>query len=266
MHVPQRETGMTPYEIMLSESQERMLLVVKKGREAEVEAIFEKWDLHAAHIGEVTTDGLMRVKDHGKVVAEIPNTRAGRRGAGLRPADDAPGVSSTRCATLDLPSLPPVRAAGRAAARCSRRRRSRASAGSTASTTRWCAPTPSRRRASRAGVVRVKGTDRALAIVDRRQRPLLLSQSAARRDAGASPRRRATSPAPAACRSARTNCLNFGNPERPEIMWQLVEAVEGIAEACRALDIPITGGNVSLYNETDGTRDLPDAGHRRRRR
>src|SRR5688500_17232473 len=74
MHVPQRETGMTPYEIMLSESQVRMLLVVKKGREAEVEAIFDKWDLHAAHIGEVTTDGLMRVKDHGKVVAEIPNT------------------------------------------------------------------------------------------------------------------------------------------------------------------------------------------------
>src|SRR6187399_1061614 len=74
MHVPQRETGMSPYEIMLSESQERMLLVVKKGREAEVERIFEKWDLHAAHIGDVTTDGRMRVKDHGEVVAEIPNT------------------------------------------------------------------------------------------------------------------------------------------------------------------------------------------------
>src|SRR5438093_489739 len=72
-HVPQRESGMSPYEIMLSESQERMLLVVKKGREAEVEQIFEKWDLHAAHIGEVTTDGLLRVKDHGRVVAEIPN-------------------------------------------------------------------------------------------------------------------------------------------------------------------------------------------------
>jgi phosphoribosylformylglycinamidine synthase len=74
MHVPQRETGMTPYEIMLSESQERMLLCVKKGREAEVEQVFEKWDLHAAHIGYVTNDGIMRVKDHGKVVAEIPNT------------------------------------------------------------------------------------------------------------------------------------------------------------------------------------------------
>src|SRR5688500_714254 len=74
MHVPQRETGMTAYEIMLSESQERMLLVVKKGRESEVEAIFEKWDLHAAHVGYVTNDGLLRVKDHGAVVAEIPNT------------------------------------------------------------------------------------------------------------------------------------------------------------------------------------------------
>src|SRR5204863_4345351 len=71
--VPQRETGMTPYEIMLSESQERMLLVVKQGREAEVERIFEKWDLHASHIGEVTTDGMLRVKENGKVVAEIPN-------------------------------------------------------------------------------------------------------------------------------------------------------------------------------------------------
>src|SRR5205807_8251172 len=72
--VPQRETGMTPYEIMLSESQERMLLVVKRGREAEVERIFEKWDLHASHIGEVTTDGMLRVKEHGRVVAEIPNS------------------------------------------------------------------------------------------------------------------------------------------------------------------------------------------------
>src|SRR5947208_13273626 len=107
MHVPQRETGMTPYEIMLSESQERMLLVVKKGREAEVEQIFEKWDLHAAHIGEVTTDGLMRVKDHGKVVAEIPNTAL----VDAAPLYDRP---HTRPAylddvrALDLASLPAV--------------------------------------------------------------------------------------------------------------------------------------------------------------
>ena len=112
MHVPQRETGMTPYEIMLSESQERMLLVVKKGREAEVEAIFDKWDLHAAHIGEVTTDGLMRVKDHGKVVAEIANTVPGRRGAGLRPPDEA-----SRLPRRGPRARPVVAAGGRAAGR-----------------------------------------------------------------------------------------------------------------------------------------------------
>src|SRR5689334_14525765 len=107
MHVPQRETGMTPYEIMLSESQERMLLVVKKGREAEVEKIFEKWDLHAAHIGEVTTDGLMRVKNRGEVVAEIPNTAL----VDEAPVYDRPVKAPAYVAeatTLDLSSLQPV--------------------------------------------------------------------------------------------------------------------------------------------------------------
>ncbi len=130
MHVPQRETGMTPYEIMLSESQERMLLVVKKGREAEVEAIFDKWDLHASHVGEVTTDGLMRVKDHGRVVAEIANTFL---------VDEAP--------VYDRPTRRPayideVR-------RCSaswRRQPLPASAGHTGSTTRWSGRIRLRRR------------------------------------------------------------------------------------------------------------------------
>src|SRR4051794_40309205 len=107
MHVPQRESGMTPYEIMLSESQERMLLVVKKGRESEVEKIFEKWDLHAAHIGEVTTDGYMRVKDHGTVVAEIPNTAL----VDEAPVYDRPTARPAYLddvRQLDLASLPPV--------------------------------------------------------------------------------------------------------------------------------------------------------------
>ena len=259
-HVPQRETGMTPYEIMLSESQERMLLVVKKGREAEVEAIFEKWDLHAAHIGDVTNDGLMRVKDHGEVVAEIPNgplvdeapvydrpiarpayldaaiswtldagSVAGRDAAAPQDALLALlGVADGREQAL---GLPPVRPHGAhqhdRARRHGRRRRPR------------------------------QGHDARAGDVDRRERPLLLPQSAPRRDArarrgGAQRRLRRRR-----CRSARTNCLNFGNPERPEIMWQLVEAIEGLAEACRALDIPITGGNVSLYNETDGQAIYP---------
>src|SRR5215211_2109105 len=105
--VPQRETGMNPYEIMLSESQERMLLVVKRGREAEVEAIFEKWDLHAANIGEVTTDGLMRVKDHGKVVAEIANTfLVDEAPVYDRPTEPPAYIDELR--SLDLSSLPNV--------------------------------------------------------------------------------------------------------------------------------------------------------------
>ena len=160
-HVPQRETGMTPYEIMLSESQERMLLVVKKGREAEVEAIFDKWDLHAAHIGEVTTDGLMRVKDHGKVVAEIANTFL---------VDEAPGYATGR-PTSGLHRRGPLVSTSRRSRRSPRRMRccgcwprrpSRASGGSTGSTTTWSART--RSPGLSAGVVRIKGTDRALAI------------------------------------------------------------------------------------------------------
>ena len=142
VHVPQRETGMTAYEIMLSESQERMLLVVKRGREREVEEIFEKWDLHAAHIGEVTDDGLMRVRERGQVVAEIPTAAL---------TDDAPVYKRPmqRPAYLDevqklsLPGAADDAGCRRAARRSSRRRRSRASGGSIASTTTWFAPTRS---------------------------------------------------------------------------------------------------------------------------
>jgi phosphoribosylformylglycinamidine synthase subunit PurL len=249
MHVPQRETGMTPYEIMLSESQERMLLVVKKGREADVEAIFEKWDLHAAHIGDVTTDGRMRVKDHGKVVAEIPNTAL---------VDDAPVYDRPTkrpdylddARRLDLSSLPLV---------APQEALLRLLASPTIASKRWAyrqydtmVRTNTIAAAGlSAGVVRVKGTSRALAIAtDGNGRYCYLN-----------PRRGAMLALAEAARNVAcaggvpigaTNCLNFGNPERPEIMWQLVEAVEGLAEACRALEIPITGGNVSLYNETDG--------------
>jgi phosphoribosylformylglycinamidine synthase len=254
-HVPQRETGMTPYEIMLSESQERMLLAVKKGREAEVERIFEKWDLHAAHIGHVTDDGLMRVKDHGTVVAEIPNTAL---------VDEAPVYQRpTRRPSylddvqrLDLASLrrdPNPREAFYAIL-----------ASPTVASKRWVYRQYDHMVRTNtivlagmgAGVVRVKGTSRALALsvdgngrycyLDPRRGAMLAVAEAARNVAcaGATP-------------IGATNCLNFGNPERPEIMWQFVEAVEGIAAACRALDVPITGGNVSLYNETDGIAIYP---------
>jgi len=254
-HVPQRETGMTPYEIMLSESQERMLLIVKKGREAEVEAIFEKWDLHAVRIGEVTADSMLRIRDHGVVVAEVPNRALTDEGPVYRrpfspPADladrqrlpevDAAGLPGPADALLRLLASP-----GIASKRWIYRQFDHMVR------TNTIAPT-----GLGAAVVRVKGTSRALAMsldgngrycqLDPRQGARLAVAEAARNVAcaGAQP-------------IGATNCLNFGNPERPEIMWQFAEAVAGIGEACRALDTPITGGNVSLYNETDGQPILP---------
>ena len=257
-HVPQRETGMTPYEIMLSESQERMLLVVKKGREAEVEAIFEKWDLHAAHIGDVTDDGLLRVKDPRRPSSprfRTPRWSTRRRsttGRRQRPAylDD---VQQLDVATLSRDG------AGRRDALLA------LLASPTIASKRWVYRQYDHMVRTNTLVLAGMGAGRRArqghgaraGDVDRRQRPLLLSRSRGAARCWRSPRRRATSPARAPSRSARTNCLNFGNPERPEIMWQLVEAVEGIAEACRALDVPITGGNVSLYNETDGKAIYP---------
>ena len=254
MHVPQRESGMTPYEIMLSESQERMLLVVKKGREREVEEIFDKWDLHAAHVGVVTGDGLLRVKDHGSVVAEIPNTAL---------VDDAPVYNRpmSRPAYLDevqqfdpstLPRVHPQDALLRLLS------------SPTIGSKRWVYRQYDHMVRTNtvvlagmgAAVIRVKETSRALAMsvdgngrycyLDPRRGAMLAVAEAARNVAcaGAQP-------------IGATNCLNFGNPERPEIMWQFAEAVQGIGEACRALDVPITGGNVSLYNETDGKAIYP---------
>jgi phosphoribosylformylglycinamidine synthase II len=254
MHVPQRETGMTPYEIMLSESQERMLLVVKKGREQEVEAIFEKWDLHAAHVGFVTDDSMLRVKHQGAVVAAIPN---------LALVDEAPVYNRPmqrpayldevqRLDTSTLRSVPAEEAFFRILA------------SPTVASKRWVYRQYDHMVRTNtivlagmgAGVVRVKGTGRALAMsvdgngrycyLDPRKGAMLAVAEAARNVAcaGAQP-------------IGATNCLNFGNPERPEIMWQFAEAVAGIGEACRALDVPITGGNVSLYNETDGKAIYP---------
>jgi phosphoribosylformylglycinamidine synthase subunit PurL len=255
--VPQRETGMTPYEIMLSESQERMLLVVKKGREEEVEAIFEKWDLHAAHIGDVMSDGILRVRNHGEIVAEIPNGPL---------VDEAPLYNRPVARPVYLDSVARLDDRARSAmASTPVQDAFRAILGSpTVASKRWVyrqydhmVRTNSIVLAGMgAGVVRIKGTNRALA----------MSTDGNGRYCYLNPRRGAMFALAEAARNVAcagalpiggTNCLNFGNPERPEIMWQFVEAVEGLADACRALDIPITGGNVSLYNETDGQAIYP---------
>jgi len=256
--VPQRETGMTAYEIMLSESQERMLLVVKRGREAEVERIFEKWDLHASHIGEVTTDGMLRVKENGKVVAEIPNGAL---------TDEAPVYNRpmSRPEYLDEVQKLDLDAIGDSKIGVDPKGVALQLLSSPAiGSKRWVyrqydhmvRTNTVNMPGMGAGVVRIKDTDRALAMsvdgngrycyLDPKHGAMLAVAEAARNVAcaGGKP-------------LAATNCLNFGNPERPGIMWQFAQAVAGIGEACRALDTPITGGNVSLYNETDGKAIYP---------
>jgi phosphoribosylformylglycinamidine synthase len=253
--VPQRETGMTPYEIMLSESQERMLLVVKKGREADVEQIFDKWDLHAVRIGEVTAGGRLRVKNRGQVVADIPNRAL---------TDEAPMYSRPMAAPsyiadvqqLDLAKLGPPPAP--------REVFTRLLTSPGIASKRWVYRQYDHMVRTNtlvlpgmgAGVVRVKGTSRALALsADCNGRFVYLDPYAGAQLAVAEAARNV------ACAGGTpigaTNCLNFGNPEKPEIMWQFARAVEGMGAACRALGIPITGGNVSLYNETDGKGVLP---------
>ena len=259
--VPQRETAMTPYEIMLSESQERMLLVVKRGREADVERIFDKWDLHAVRIGEVTSDGMLRVKERGGAVAEIPN-RALTDEAPVyrRPMSEPEYLRDVQ--RLDLDALPRERA--KAVPRDQNAALLALLASPTIASKKWVyrqydhmvRTNTINMPGQGAGVVRIKGTDRALAMsVDGNGRYCYLDPYRGAMLAVAEASRNV------ACAGARplgaTNCLNFGNPERPAIMWQFAKAVEGIGAACRALGVPITGGNVSLYNETDGSAIYP---------
>src|SRR5499427_6335969 len=269
--VPQRESGMTPYEIMLSESQERMLLVVKRGREAEVERIFDKWDLHAVKIGEVTDDGFLRVRERDTLVAEIPN-RALTDEAPVyrRPMAEPEYLCEVQQLDLDAIGRPERPAAQRVGGA----RAFQASDQNDALLALLGSPTIASKKwiyrqydhmvrtntinlpGHGAGVVRIKGSDRALAMsVDGNGRYCYLDPYRGAMLAVAEAARNV------ACAGARplgaTNCLNFGNPERPAIMWQLARAIEGIGEACRALNVPITGGNVSLYNETDGKAIYP---------
>ncbi len=258
--VPQRETGMTPYEIMLSESQERMLLVAKSGREAEVERVFEKWDLHAVRIGHVTDDGMLRVKNRGEVVAEIPNRALTDEAPVYRRPMETPKYLA-EAQRLDLDA---VAEKGYGSSISSQAALLSILASPTIASKQWVYRQYDHMVQTNtvnlpglgAGVVRIKGTSRALALsVDGNSRYCYLDPYRGAMLAVAEASRNV------ACAGARplgaTNCLNFGNPERPAIMWQFAKAVEGIGAACRALGVPITGGNVSLYNETDGSAIFP---------
>ena len=255
MHVPQRETGMTPYEIMLSESQERMLLVVERGREHEVEAVFEKWDLHAVKVGEVTEGSRLKIYERGTLVADVPN-RALTDEAPVyqRPMEMPPWQQSAQ--ELSYLNLAPAPSAQQAF--------DQLIAVPTIASKRWAyrqfdhsvGTNTIAQPGMSAAVVRVKDTARGLAMsVDGNGRFGYLDPYQGARLAVAEASRNV------ACVGAEpigaTNNLNFGNPERPEIMWQIGESVRGIGDACRALNTPITGGNVSLYNETEGRAIFP---------
>jgi phosphoribosylformylglycinamidine synthase subunit PurL len=255
--VPQRETGMSSYEIMLSESQERMLLVATRGREDEVLRIFAKWGLDAVIVGTVEPEPRLRIRHHGELVADIPNQSL---------TDDAPlyhrPVGVWKC---PLPMEPPERVQAQlaedrdftadlkkllASANVCSKRWVHEQYDTMVQTNTVLGP------GGEAGVMRIKGTGSA-----GHERGLAMALDGNGRWAYLNPRLGAMHAVAEAARKvactgakpvAATNCLNFGNPEKPEIMAQLSAAIDGIAEACTALSTPITGGNVSLYNETRG--------------
>jgi phosphoribosylformylglycinamidine synthase subunit PurL len=254
--VPQRETGMTPYEIMLSESQERMLLVAEKGREQEVLRVFKKWGLDATVVGDVKDGGLLVVKDHGVVVAEIPAHPLAEEGPVYnRPlAEPAPRRESER-------DWYQFAAEGRDLTE----NFSKLLASPTIASKRWISEqydtsvrtnTLAGPGASDAAVVRVKETKRALALAtDGNGRWCFLNPRVGAMHAVAEAARNVA--ASGARPIAATNCLNFGSPEKPEVMWQFSQSIDAIGEACIALNTPITGGNVSFYNETLGRSIYP---------
>ncbi|MFZ1972216.1 MAG: phosphoribosylformylglycinamidine synthase subunit PurL [Candidatus Acidiferrales bacterium] len=250
--VPQRETGMTPYEIMLSESQERMLLVAERGREREVFAVFHKWGLDAVEIGKVTEDGKLRVLNHGQVAAEIPAHAIAEEGPRYERPIAKPGATPS-AAQASLVTFAKVGADLTENFR-------RLLASPTIASKYWITEqydsmvqtnTRFGPGSGDAAVLRLKETKRALALsTDGNSRWCFLAPRTGAMHAVAEAARNV------ACTGARpvaaTNCLNFGNPEKPEVIWQFSETIDGIAEACRALEAPITGGNVSFYNETLG--------------
>ena len=246
--VPQRETGMTPYEMMLSESQERMLMVLKPGREAEAEAIFRKWELDFAVIGRVTDIGRMVLTFGGETVCDIPLGPL----ADDAPAYDRPHVKTVAPAPLGaLPTKTDI-AADLLALMASPDLASR----------RWIweqydhmvGANTVQRPGGDAAVVRVHGTAKGLAIsTDCTPRYCFADPYEGGKQAIAECWRNLT--AVGATPLATTDCLNFGNPQRPAIMGQLVGCIEGMAAACAALDFPIVSGNVSLYNETKSDAD-----------
>jgi phosphoribosylformylglycinamidine synthase subunit PurL len=261
-HIPQRETGMTAYEMMLSESQERMLLVADKGREQEVLDVFAKWGLDATVVGTVIAEPRLRILHHGELVADIPNRSL---------TDDAPVYHRPVGEWIAPVPLEPTRSALENLAYLDKSGEDKAStrnytddlrtllASTNICSKRWVheqydtmvQTNTVQGPGGEGGVMRIKGTNRGLSMaLDGNGRWCYLDPNLGAKHAVAEASRKVA--CTGATPIAATNCLNFGNPEKPEIMAQLSAAIDGISEACIALGTPVTGGNVSLYNETRG--------------
>ncbi|UII56336.1 phosphoribosylformylglycinamidine synthase subunit PurL [Cytobacillus spongiae] len=252
--VPQRELGMTAYEMMLSESQERMLIVVTKGREQEIYDLFSKYDLEAVAIGKVTDDKMLRLIHNGEIVANVPaDALAEDAPVYHKPSavpayftefqameQDIPAVDNYKETLIKLLQQPTIASKEWVYNQYDHMVR----------TNTVVSP------GSDAAVVRIRGTRKALAMTtDCNSRYIYLDPETGGKIAVAEAARNIV------CSGgeplAITDCLNFGNPEKPEIFWQFEKAVDGMSEACRTLNSPVIGGNVSLYNETNGTAVYP---------
>ncbi|MEQ1859694.1 MAG: phosphoribosylformylglycinamidine synthase subunit PurL [Chthoniobacteraceae bacterium] len=240
--VPKRETGMTPYEILLSESQERMLIIVHKGREQVVKDIFEKWDLPYAEVGVVRDDGMMRVLDGGELAAEIPAAKLAddapvyEREQKPRPLPESPGELPAVDMEAALPAL---------------------LAHPTIASKQWVWRQYD--HMVRAGTCALPGSDAAVFLIREANKIVAATSDCNALYCALEPRNGARIAIAEAARNltcsgavplAVTDNLNFGNPHNPENFWQLAECVDGLAEGCRAFDTPVTGGNVSLYNQS----------------
>ncbi|WP_442597733.1 phosphoribosylformylglycinamidine synthase subunit PurL [Neobacillus sp. D3-1R] len=252
--VPQRETGMTAYEMMLSESQERMLIVVKKGREQEIVDLFSKYGLEAVAVGKVTDDKMLRLLHKGEVVANVPADALAEEAPVYHKPSSVPAYfEEFQAMENDIPSIDDYKETLLALLQQP-----------TIASKEWVyeqydhmvrtntVVSPG----SDAAVVRIRGTRKALAMTtDCNSRYLYLDPETGGKIAVAEAARNII------CSGAEplaiTDCLNFGNPEKPEIFWQFEKAVDGMSEACRVLQTPVIGGNVSLYNETNGTAVYP---------
>ena len=252
--IPQRETGMTAYEMMLSESQERMLIVVKKGRESEIVELFEKYDLDAVSVGHVTDDKMLRLLHNGEVVAEVPaDALAEEAPVYYKPSsvpayyveyqameNVEPQIANYKETLLNLLKQPTIASKEWVYDQYDYQVRTST------------VVTPG----SDAAVVRVRGTNKGLAMTtDCNSRYIYLDPETGGKIAVAEAARNVV------CSGAKplaiTDCLNFGNPEKPEIFWQLEKSADGMAAACLALESPVIGGNVSLYNERSGVAVYP---------